>query len=203
MKPLFIPTKVKLHLDEEEIRFLLNELPENIAVAYSIQYEDVAKKIKEILKDKITKVIQVLGCTKPSFSKNTKAILLISDGKFHAVSLAQETKLPVYSLENNQLTKISKRDIEDLEKKQKAGYVKFLNATKVGILISTKSGQQNLKQALDFKRRLKNKSSYLFICNNVDTNEFQNFGLSSWVNTACRRLDLENASIVNIDKVKQ
>lgn len=203
MKPIFIPTKVKLQLDKEEIRSLLNELPENIAIAYSIQYEDVAQKIQEILQGKVTKMIQVLGCAKPSFSKNTKAILLISDGKFHAVSLAQETKLPVYLLENNQLTKISKNDIENLEKKQKAGYVKFLNATKVGILISTKSGQQNLKQALDFKRKLKNKSSYLFICNNVDTSEFQNFGLSSWVNTACKRLDFENTSIVNIDKIKQ
>ena len=203
MKTLFIPAKIKFRLDEEKIKSLSKELPENLAIAYSIQYEDTAHKIQQILKNKVTKVIQVLGCSKPSFSKNTKAILLISDGKFHAVSLAQETKLPVYLLENNQLTKISKNDIENLEKKQKAGYVKFLNADKVGILVSTKSGQQNLKQALDFKRKLKNKSSYLFICNNVDTSEFQNFGLDSWVNTACRRLDLENTSIVNIDKIRQ
>ena len=201
MKPLFIPAKVKFQLDEEKIKSFSKELPDNLALAYSVQYEDVAAKVQQILKNKVTKMIQVLGCSKPAFSKNIQAILLISDGKFHAVSLAQETKLPVYLLENNQLTKISKKNIEDLEKKQKASYVKFLNAGKVGILISTKSGQQNLKKALDFKRKMKNKSSYLFICNNIDAHEFQNFGLSSWVNTACRRLDLENSSIINIDDI--
>ena len=102
----------------------------------------------------------------------------------------------------NKLTKISEQDIEILEKKQKTSYLKFLNADKISILISTKPGQQNLKKALETKNKIKNKKSYLFISNNIDVNEFENFGLDSWVNTACPRLDMEDGRIINFDNLK-
>jgi diphthamide biosynthesis enzyme Dph1/Dph2-like protein len=219
MKTLFIPVKIKSKVNKSKIISLSKKLPKEISIAYSIQYKDVAFEIKNILSfgsqrrangkftslsktHKITKLIQVLGCSKPIFPKNTKAVLLISSGKFHAISLAIESKLPIYMLEHDKLIKISEKDIESFKKKQKVSYVKFLNADKIGILVSTKPGQQNLEKALDFKKRLKEKKSYLFISNNIDTREFENFGLNSWVNTACPRLDMENNSIINIDKIK-
>ena len=203
MKTLFIPAKSKTKLDKSVINKISKKLPKNIAITYSIQYQIQAKEIKQILQQnhKITSFIQVLGCSRPKFPKNTRAILLISDGKFHATSLAYETTLPTYLLENNKLNKISHKDIENMKKKQKSAYVRFLNSKKVGVLVSTKSGQQRLKKALDFKKRLKDKESYLFICNNIDTSEFENFGLDSWVNTACSRLDMDNNKIVNINRL--
>jgi 2-(3-amino-3-carboxypropyl)histidine synthase len=142
-----------------------------------------------------------LGCSKPKLPKNTKSILLISDGKFHAVSLAYETKIPVYLFSMGNLEKIEKKEIETLEKKQKGAYLKFLHAEKVGILISTKPGQENLKKAINLQKKIKNKSSYLFISNNIDTNEFENFQIDSWVNTSCPRMDMNQSSIINIDKI--
>lgn len=200
MKTLFIPAKIKSEVNVNKIKSL--KLPKNIAITYSIQYKDVANKIKTILskEHKITKFVQVLGCSKPIFPKQTQSILLISSGKFHAISLAIESKLPVYILEHNNLRKISKKEIEFLKNKQKGSYLKFLNEDKIGILISTKPGQENLKKALDFKKKLKDKISYLFISNNINTKEFENFGLNSWVNTACPRLDAENNSIINLDR---
>ncbi len=204
MKTLFLPAKIKSKVNKPKIFSLSKKLPEKIAITYSIQYQDIAFEIKNILikEKKITKFIQVLGCSRPNFPKNTQAILLIGSGRFHAISLAIQTKFPVYILENNQLTKISKMDIENFEKKQKASYVKFLNANKVGILVSTKPGQQNLKRALDFVKKIKTKKSYLFLSNNINVNEFENFGLDSWVNTACPRMDMNNNRIINIDKVE-
>lgn len=204
MKTLFIHAKINSEIDKSKINSISNKLPKNIAIAYSIQYQEIAKEIKKILSKnhKITKFIQVLGCSQPVFSKSTKAILLISSGKFHAVSLAFETKLPVYVLENNSLAQISKKEIEIFEQKQKASYVKFLNSNKIGILISTKPGQQNLKKAMDLKKTIKNKNSYLFLCNNININEFENFEIDSWINTACRRMDLNDNSIINMDKIK-
>jgi len=204
MKTIFIPAKVKSKVNKSKILEISKKLPENIAIAYSIQYKDVALEIKKILAEnhKVTKLTQVLGCSKPKFPKNTNAILLISSGRFHAISLAIESKLQVYILEHNHLQKISEKDIEIFEKKQKASYVKFLNANRVGILVSTKPGQQNLKKAMDFKNKLKDKKSYLFISNNIDTNEFENFGLGSWVNTACPRLDMNSTKIINVDRLE-
>ncbi len=203
MKTLFIPAKSTMQITDSELKDLSKNLPKNLAIAYSIQYKDLAEKIKSTLskKHKITFFTQVLGCSKPNFPKNTKAILLISDGKFHAISLAHETKIPVYLFTNGILQKISKKEIEILEKKQKGAYLKFLHAEKIGILISTKPGQENLKKAIEFRKKHKNKTSYLFISNNIDTNEFENFQIDSWVNTSCPRMDMNEGSIINISKV--
>lgn len=203
MKTLFIPAKIKSPVNKSKILELSKKLPKNIAIAYSIQYQENALEIKKILSKnhKITGLIQVLGCSRPNFSKTTNTILLISSGKFHAISLAVETKLPVYILDHDNLIQISKKDIEAFEKRQKASYVKFLNADKIGILVSTKPGQQNMKKAFEIKKKLGKKKSYLFIANNLDTREFENFGLDSWVNTACPRLDMNHSSIINVNKI--
>ena len=200
MKTIFIPAKSKATLNKSKIKELSKKLPKNLVIAYSIQYQELAFEIKYLLSNhNILKIIQVLGCSQPKFPQNTKAVLLIGSGRFHAVSLAYETKLPIYILEKNQLIKISEKDIELYEKKNKASYLKFLNADKVGILISTKPGQQNLQRALNLKKKLK-KNSYLFISNAINIHEFENFGLDCWVNTACPRLDMDS-SIINISRL--
>ena len=205
MKTLFIPVKSKLKLDELIINDLSKKLPKNIAIAYSIQFKDIAFEIKNQLKDThdVRIILQVLGCSNPKFSKEIQAILLISNGKFHAVSLAYETNLPVFLLDHNKLEKISNEQIENMKKNQKASYVRYLSAKNIGILVSTKPGQENLKQALDFKNNLKDKKGYLFIANNLNTNEFENFNIDSWVNTACPRMDLNNNKIINLKYVRE
>ncbi len=69
--------------------------------------------------------------------------------------------------------------------------MKFLNAEKVGILISTKPGQENLKRAIELKKRLKDKKFYLFLCNEIDARQFENFDIQAWINTGCPRMDFE------------
>ena len=201
VKTIFIPVISKAKLKQDKIKEILKKLPKNIAIAYSIQYKTLAFTIKKILKNhNVVQIMQILGCSKPKFPKNIQAVLLIGSGKFHAVSLAYETKLPIYLLEREKLIKISEKDIELYRKRERASYLKFLNADKVGILISTKPGQENLSRALELKNKLK-KNSYLFISNSINFHEFENFGLDSWINTACPRLDMD-ASVLNINKIK-
>jgi len=207
MKTLFIPAKVNSEVNIKKIQSL--KLPENTAIAYSIQYKDIAKQIYDILskKYKITELIQVLGCSKPKFSKDTKAVLLITSGEFHAVSLAFETKLPIYILESDKLRRISNEEMYVFQKKKLASYMKFLNSEKVGILISTKPGQENMKKAFSIKDKLKNKKSYLFLSNEIFSGELENFNdINSWINTACPRLDFDgfvfNLDFSNLGKSK-
>ncbi len=213
MKTIFIPVKIKLDLSKEFEKIFLNiskNLPKNIALVYSIQYKDIALKIKEIISEKgkhnIVSFSQILGCTGINkFDKKIQAVLLIGSGKFHAISLAKAfKKIPVYIFDNGIFNKITKKEVEILEKKQKASYLKFLNSDNIGILISLKPGQQNFKKALEFKKNLekKNKNVYLFICDNINTNEFENFPeIQSWVNTACPRLDMDYSTI-NLSDIK-
>ncbi|MBU0894380.1 MAG: 2-(3-amino-3-carboxypropyl)histidine synthase subunit [Nanoarchaeota archaeon] len=204
MKTIFIPAKVRSEVNKAKILEISKKLPKTISIAYSIQYQNIVFEIEKILSKnhEITKTMQVLGCSKPKLSKTTQAILLVGSGRFHAISLAQETKLPIYILEQNQLYKISKKDIETLEKKQKASFLKFLHANKIGILISTKPGQQNLKKALEVKNKIKNKKSYLFLGDNINSFEFENFKIDSWINTSCPRLDMDSR-IVNVSNLKK
>jgi len=199
MKTLFIPVKIKQQINKEKL--LSSNLPINIAIAYSIQNKETAEQVKEILSKKhnITGIFQVLGCSKPLVSKETQAILLISSGKFHAVSLAAETGIPIYTWDFEGLKKISKEEIEILNKRKIASYSKFLHADKSGIIVSTKPGQENLQKAISFKKNAK-KKTYLFISNNVNIKEFENFGLNSWINTACPRLDFDS-SIINLKDI--
>ncbi|MEK6757967.1 MAG: diphthamide synthesis protein [Nanoarchaeota archaeon] len=203
IKTLFIPAKSKQKINSEKISEISKSLPKNLAIAYSVQYQDIAVNIKKILSEthEITNFIQVLGCSNPKLEKKTQAILLISDGKFHAVSLALATKLPVYLLSNNKLEKISETEVHNLEKRQKSAYLKYLHADKVGILVSTKPGQQNLRKAIELKNQMKNKKSYIFLSNNINTTEFENFQIDSWVNTACPRMDLNNGLVLNANKI--
>src|SRR3989344_3241169 len=169
MKTLYIPAYSSSKANSSKILEISENLPENIAIAYSIQYKKIADEIKQILssKHKIAKTIQVLGCTIPVLPKETQAVLLIGSGEFHAVSLALETGLPIYILNNSNFKRISEKDISSLKIRQKSSYLKFLNADNIGILISTKHGQQNLKKAQIFKNSLKNKNAYLFIGDNI------------------------------------
>jgi len=224
MKTIFIPVKSKSSLNYD----LPKNLPKNIAIAYSIQYENQARDIKQKLSKShnITNFIQVLGCSRPLgdsyslghlrplgclhpsgcsnplFSKSTQAVLLIGSGRFHAINLALQTNLPIYILEENQITQISEKEIIQLKQKKKSSYVNFLNSNKIGILISIKPGQQNLEKAISIKKSIKNKKSYLFISNNINISEFENFpDIQSWVNTACPRIDMNSNKIVNVEEI--
>ena len=202
MKTMFIPAKAKTEISKNKIFEISKKLPKKIAIVYSIQYQDTARKVKEILSEchQITSLTQVLGCSNPKFPTSTEALLLIGSGKFHAVSLAFETKLPIYILNKDNLEKVSEQEVQSLEKKHKASKLKFLTSKKIGILISTKPGQENLERALSIKKKLKDKKSYMFISNNINPLEFENFGLDCWINTACPRIDF-NAQVINMNEI--
>jgi len=201
MKTLYIPTiqkNLNITLSKQEIA----KLPKTLFLAYSIQYKTLAQSIKQQLQKnniKIQKFQQVLGCSKI----NTKLpILLISTGKFHAQNLFLQTPI-LYALENNKIIKISNKEIEKLKAKRKTALIKFLKADKIGILVSTKPGQENIKQAERLKKQLEkqNKQAFIFISNNIDTTQFENFPIDSWVNTACSGLAYDDSRIINWDEL--
>ena len=205
MKTIFIPAKIKRKPNYSKIKDLINKkIPENkIAICYSNQFIEIANELEKVTEKQVLQKIQVLGCSSPKFSPDVEAILIIGQGKFHSVSLAYESKLPTYILEDETISKISQKEIEKLEKKEKGQYLKYLTSKKIGVIVTNKPGQQRIKKALEFKRKLKDKKGYLFIANDINISEFENFGLDSWVNTACPRMDLTQGNIINLDKLEK
>src|SRR3989339_1838053 len=126
MKKIFIGAKIKNEPNYEKIKEIVNKkiTEKKIAVCYSNQFIEVAKKISDKLNKKVVQTIQILGCSNPHFSKEVEAILLIGQGKFHSVSIAYESKLPTYILENETIEKISEKEVQKMEQKEKGMYLK-------------------------------------------------------------------------------
>jgi 2-(3-amino-3-carboxypropyl)histidine synthase len=201
MKVLYIESKLKnktINLAKSEI----NKLPKNLFIAYSIQYKDLAYNIAKQLKSnniKVKQIKQVLGCTDITINL---PILLIASGRFHANNLLLQSD-NIYVLENNKIIKLQESDINKLKANRKTALIKYLSANNIGILVSTKPGQENLNQAIKLKKELQkqNKSVYIFVSDNIDTAQFENFNIDSWVNTACPGMAYDNSDIININEL--
>jgi len=197
MKTIFIETKRKNPYFNKEVLNKLN-LGKNIDILYTLQYEKLAKQVKKyfIKKGKKIKLKQVLGC---SIIKSKNPVLMITDGKFHALNIAVNSNKEINIFDGNNIEKITKEDLDKYNKIKKAKILKFLSSDEIGILISIKKGQNKLKQALILKEKIEElrKKTFLFICDNVSIQELENFSLPIYINTACPGLDKDSNKILN------
>jgi len=198
MKPktLFIPLIKKEKLNKEALKNQLINIPNTIYIAYAIQYKKIAYQLKKELSKthKISGIQQVLGCTT---LKSKQPALLLADGAFHANNLLSQDN-EVYLFDNHSLTK--------LKKQLKQGKLsKFYSSDKIGILISTKSGQYHFKQTQKVKEKLtkQNKKTYLFLSDIINTGEFENFNTDFWVNTACPGISSDYKKLINAQDIPE
>jgi len=196
MKVLFIEARRKnLKLGS------LKDLPEKIHVLYSIQYKDLAQEVRKKLGKRVVAFEQLLGCSE---IKSKASLLLVGSGRFHALQLALSTGKDIY-LYNNKLIKISKEEIETERKIEKGKIIRFLSSNNIGVLFSRKPGQDRLKEQEKIIKTLVNKypdkKFYLFISDNININDLDNFPIDLWLSTACLGLDLDSKKIINYKKI--
>ena len=207
MKILSIPAKAKVAIIiPEELKKLL---PLKVGLVSTIQHlhkmEDVKKQIEG-------SVIcgQILGCntqcTVGCFAvdgSELEGYLFIGSGLFHPIAVALNTGKPVFKY--NPFTKgydkVEKEDIEKYKKKKRISLTKYFSSEKIGILVSIKSGQENMKKALELKEK-GDKEYYIFGFETLSPIELENFPfIECWVNTACPRIQDGKSGIVNINDV--
>jgi diphthamide biosynthesis enzyme Dph1/Dph2-like protein len=201
MEVLFIEAKKKF---KEKIE--INEkLPKKLHILYTIQYKNLAEKIKKELERRGHKILgfeQILGCSE---IKPLAPLLLISSGKFHAISLAASTNKEIFIYDKDRIRKISKQDIRKLKAILKGKISKFLASENIGLLISKKSGQDRLSEAREIMKKLekkfKEKNFYLFISNTIDGRELENFSIDFWINLACPGIEFDSSRIINYKRV--
>ena len=200
MKKLFIPARY-----EREIKLsknLIELLPKKVAIFSSIQFYDslvsVKKQVEDsgrkvfLLKTKHTKFAgQLLGCNIEKFVGGGDGFLYIGDGQFHPKALMLKNNKPVFAYNpfSNKYSELKKGDVEDLKKRMKGAYVKFLSSDNIGVLISTKFGQYNLKEGLALKKKYVNKNFYFLMFDNINPSSLEDFPfIDMFVNTACPRM---------------
>ena len=195
--------------------YLKKEKVNSIDLFASVQFSDLENFIKELKKIKIKvnitkakrtdKPLQILGCDcySDSFKDNLKSdiILYIGDGLFHpkALLLATKKNVTIFDPVSNNVKILTKKDIQKELMIKKRNLLKFLNARKLGILVTIKPGQQYLQAAINLKNDLekKDKKVYIFIDDNLDLRNYENYPfIECWINTACPRIGIDDA--VNI-----
>jgi 2-(3-amino-3-carboxypropyl)histidine synthase len=210
MKVLHIETKKKFK--DINLKPLGKLKGKTISIAATIQYIDLIPKIKSYLESKGKKVIikqgahynaHIIGCNSSALDKSADGVLIITDGKFHAINNAIQIQKPIYIFNTKTLDKITQKEIDTYNKKIFAKQKKFLTAKKVGILLSTKHGQK-LKAIKQLKSKIEklNKKAYILESNNINLNEFENFPqIQIWVNTACPGLARDDPRIINLSDI--
>ncbi len=193
--------RVKKKIDIKGIKKVMNELPQEFYLFLSSQYLPYRDELINILK-KEKKVFlykprhasiegQILGC---SIEKLDKPVVVISDGLFHGEAmLLAENKVIIVDPNEWKITKTLMEKIEKIKNYTKAMQKQFYYSEKIGIIVSTKIGQEWLMLAEKVKKcieqRYKDKKAYIFIGNNVSIDRLMDYNyIELWINTACPRI---------------
>jgi len=184
---------------------LLKILPKTVFVAYIIQYKKLAWNVKEELAKSGFKILgfeQVLGCSKLKPKEN---ILLIGGGKFHALNLLNYAKR-VIVFNGEQVIELGLKDKAEIEKSRKAKITQFLHANNIGLIVSTKQGQFNLKEAARKEKELESKfpgkKFYIFLVETLQQSELENFPIDFWINFSCPGIEYDSKKVANIDTLQ-
>lgn len=209
MKLLFIEAKSNLDV-MPAVKLALKLLPRRVGLVTTAQHEHKLKEAAEFLgKNNIKAIIcgAVLGCNVSAAEKakdKVDAFLYIGSGEFHplGVALATSKKVIVANPASGNAGVIKQEDIERFRKRRKGALLRFLSAKNIGILVSTKQGQEELEKALELENRLKDKKCYIFAADMINFKEFENFPfIECWVNTACLRIIDERSDVINADEL--
>jgi 2-(3-amino-3-carboxypropyl)histidine synthase len=203
-------------------RKTIDKLPASLALVTTVQYISQIKILAKTLRDMGKKVIvpdfkgayykgQILGCSLNELKDGFDAFFYIGEGRFHPLTLLYENNKDVYCF-NPQSLKLSilgDKQREQFVKQRKAKRLKFLNSDRVGILISIKPGQYNLKPISKMKKAFPDKSFYSFIGDTLEVSSLQDFSfIDCFVNTACPRLAYDNlddsgVTILDFSEIKE
>ncbi len=210
--------KGPIYLDDEIRSYLQKQNIKTIALFASVQFLHLETIKKQLSEDRITVLTttakrtathtQILGCDADSHSfkepiiKQADAILYIGDGLFHpkAILLSQRTEEEIkdvitWNPISKQMRILTKKDVDKQIKKTITNLKRYISAKTVGILVTTKPGQEHFHIAQQLQKQIESqgKKAYLFVDNNIPLHELENYPfIKAWVNTACTRIGLDD-----------
>ena len=183
---------------------VLATLPKGLGIVSTIQHTHKLDKILE--KTQGVLAGQILGCRTEEAEKiahKVSGFLYIGDGHFHPLAIVINMGKPVWcwNPRTQKLSQLTEKDFGNFLTQRKAALTRFLMSNTIGIIVSTKSGQNSIRRARELMQR-KDKKYYLFAVDTLDYTMLQNFPfIECWVNTACPRIVDEKPEYVNIDQV--
>jgi 2-(3-amino-3-carboxypropyl)histidine synthase len=194
---------------------LLQQLPKTIMLMGTTQFsqqmndittqlESAGKKIRSFRGVHDDGEKQILGCDIFPGRKDIEAYLYVGDGLFHPTALLYGNEQPVYYYNpfSEHTEVLTKKHLQKVLTKQRASMARFLSSNKIGVLVTTKPGQNNIAGALELKKRLEaeQKQVFIFIDETLNLGQLDNFPfVDCWVNTACPRIIQDsNHAMINL-----
>jgi 2-(3-amino-3-carboxypropyl)histidine synthase len=186
---LYFPVEIDADIKKTDF----SRIPEKkIGVITTIQHMEMMKDIKKMLRDSGKNPVvagQVLGCWNENakkIEKDVDAFLFVGSGEFHPTGLRAKN-IYVLDLEKHEIRKI---DRTGLEKIRYANIFRAKSAKSFGILVSTKPGQFDIKNAENAKKLLerKGKKAFILIMDNINSQILEGIDVDAFINTACPRI---------------
>lgn len=162
---------------------------------------------------------QLLGCNSENFNADNHgnefdAFLYIGDGVFHPQALLVNNRKDIYCYDPkiNKVKILEKEMYDSIQKRTKGNILKFLTAKNVGLIVTTKRGQNSSKRTEILRekilKRWPDKTVFIFLCSELNFMELENFNfIDTYVNTACSRIGHDDTTrspkpIVNISDIE-
>ncbi len=183
-----------------------------IGLVTTVQHIDALEKAKEMLLEAGKTVVigdagrakyagQVIGCdysNANSVSEDVEAFLFVGGGRFHALGVALATGKPTIVADPYEKRAYPIHgEAKKIIKQRWACICKAREAVNFGVLIGLKTGQKEIAEALEIKKKLGKsgkKATLLALKEIVPEALIQFPSIEAFVNTACPRLALDSAS---------
>ncbi len=169
------------------------------------QLEDMSKIISEkghktVIgegDDRIESKGQVLGCDYSSAVKDADTHVYLGTGRFHplGLSFALETDVLMYNPSTGDISMIDEKERDRFLRKRFAAISLIKDASKIGIIVSKKTGQNRMKTAeelLELGEKL-GKEMMIIELDEIDKRSIDDFDVEGIINTACPRIALDDA----------
>jgi len=200
MEVKLIPYQYKERLDTAFLKKLFDFSKEfkKIVLLSTVQHLKQINQILSYFSKKDKEIVfggQVLGCNVSNAKKHdTEVFIFLGTGEFHPIGIARETGKKVI-IANPFSKKINYLNEKELKKRNLIKH-KFLSdfedAKNIGLLVSVKSGQQNLEKAKKILKELEKdgKNPNIFLFNTLVPEELDNFPtIDFWINFSCPRIE--------------
>ena len=143
---------------------------------------------------------QVIGCdfsNAQSVSEKVEAYLFVGGGRFHDMGVALATGKPTIIADPYEKRAYPIHgEVRRVIKQRWGNISEAKKAKSFGVLISLKSGQMRLRDAINIKEKLEQNglNATLLALKEVTSNGLMPFpGIDAFINTACPRLSLDDA----------
>ena len=208
MKRIFITAEADVDIIPV-LEKALAKLPESFGIVTTAQHLnklDDAKSFFEKNHKHVELGGQVLGCNAMNADRlESECILFIGSGNFHPLQIGKAKKIIKVNPFTNEVSEIDKDEIEKIGKKRKGALAKFYSSEKIGVIMTTKKGQNVHVERSKLENKYSGKKFFYFLTETLNLNELENFPfVECWINTMCPRIayeDVTEKTIVNLEDI--